>query len=253
MSLAIYDATKSQIQYGFESKNEPIIEKETHFIFDKLITILIAMSADKVKSIKMDTNVLSIVKPAYLFTSEHYSNLMNWLERLVQIKYPISDLDFGKLKIDFEHWYCELGGTDIQFDYHESYLLTPQEMADALGVSKVTINKYAKQGMELVENGTQRKYPKYLVEIMNDPTYSFLMRVNFQNKKMRNQSPQERLIEVNNEISVYQVKYGKKSCIDQFGEYDGDSMEDPTDYLRWKDLEEEQAELFKLIGGKHTK
>ena len=205
MSLAIYEATKNQIQYGFDNKAEPIIEKETHFIFDKLIMVLITMSADKVKSINMDRDVLSMVKSAYLFTSEHYSNLMNWLERLAHIEYPISDLDFGKLKIDFEHWYYELGGTSIQFDYHSSYLLTPQEMADSLGVSKVTISKYAKQGMELVENGTQRKYPKYLIEIMSDPTYSFLMRMNFQSKKMRNQSPQERLLEINNEISAYQI------------------------------------------------
>ncbi|WP_164523112.1 DNA-binding protein [Paenibacillus baekrokdamisoli] len=251
MSLAIYDATKTQIQTAFEHKNEPILEKETHFIFDKLLTVFITMSSDKVKSIKMDANVLSIIKPAYLFSPEHHANLLNWLARLIDIKMPLSDLDFGKLKIDFEHWYYELGGTEIQFEYHDSYLLTPAEAADALGVSTVTIHKYAKQGMEMVENSKHKKYPKYVVEIMKNANYSFLMRINYQNQKIRNQTPKERLKEVNAAITEFQVLYGTMHCKDQFGEYD-DSMDDPTDYYRWKDLEEEQAELFKLIGGRNS-
>lgn len=248
MSTAIYDVTKNQIQTAFESKNEPIIEKETHFIFDKLLTILMVLSADKVKSIKVDLSILETMKPAYLFSSEHETNLLNWLDRLVDIKLPLSDLEFGKLKIDFEHWYYELGGTNIAFEYHEAYLLTPAEAADALGVSTVTIYKYAKQGMELVENGTHKKYPKFVIEIMNVPTYSFLMRLNFQNKQLRNQTPRERLKQVNDGIFEYQSHYGKLFCKEYFGEND-DSMDDPTDYYRWRDLEEERAELEKLIFG----
>ncbi|MCD1260023.1 DNA-binding protein [Paenibacillus athensensis] len=251
MSLAIYRATKEQIQTAYENNNEPIIEKETHFIFDKLLTIFMAMSSDKVLSVKMNMSVLALIKPAYLFSAEHRTNLLNWLDRLAEMKLPLSDLDFGKLKIDFEHWYYELGGTEIQFEYHESYLLTPSEAADALGVSTVTIHKYAKQGMEMAGNGTHKKYPKYVIDIMKDPSYSFLMRMNYQTRKMRNQTPWERLKEVNDSITEFQLRYGKMHCKDQFGEHD-DSMDDPTDYYRWKDLEEEQAALFSLIGGKSS-
>lgn len=40
MTLTIYEETQEQIRRGYANRNRPIIEKETHFIFDKIFTIL---------------------------------------------------------------------------------------------------------------------------------------------------------------------------------------------------------------------
>jgi hypothetical protein len=165
MSKAVYDATQDQIQLGYANQNGPIIEKETHFIFDKIITSLFSLCHDKIMAVKLDRQVLTL-SAEYLLSDKHKKNLLKWLERLIQLEHPVSDLDFGKLKIDFENWYYELGGESIEFVYNDAYLLTPQEAADLLGVSKVTLNKYIKQGLECKDTTSHKKIPKYAIEIM---------------------------------------------------------------------------------------
>ena len=33
----------------------------------------------------------------------------------LEIEYPIDDLEFGKLKVDLEEWFYQIGGQDINF------------------------------------------------------------------------------------------------------------------------------------------
>lgn len=248
MSKTVYDATQDQIRIGYESRNEPIIEKETHFIFDKIITSLFSLCHDKIMAVKLDLKVLSL-SAEYLLSDKHKKNLLKWLERLMHLEHPVSDLDFGKLKIDFENWYYELGGESFQFLYHETYLLTPQEAADLLGISKVTLNKYIKQGLECMDTSSHKKIPKYAIEIMKDPVYSILMQMVAQKKKRQNQTFKERLTEINEEISEFQLKYRKQTFTEQFGNLIGDDLDDPSDYYRWKHLEEEMQGILRLSGG----
>lgn len=251
MSKTMYDYTQEQIYKGFESHNQLIIEKETDFIFNKLINNMVTVFHDKIDGIKLSSTVFTY-SDEYLFSEKHKKNLLKWLDRLVNLESPISDLDFGKIKIDFENWYYQLGGENIEFVFQKSYLLTPQEAADALGVSKVTLNKYIKQGLECLDNGSHNKIPKYAVEIMRDPVYSILMQHIAQERKIRNQSPKERLAEIYAEIADLQYKYSVTTPEEAFGAYNGDEMDDPTDYYRWKDLVEESKEIIKLGGGGHS-
>lgn len=248
MSEAIYQYTQDQIQKGFQSQNQLIIEKETDFIFNKLITNMISVFQDKIDGIKISNTGFSF-SSEYLFSEKHKNNLLKWLDRLVKLEVPATDLDFGKIKIDFENWYYHLGGEHIEFIYQDTYLLTPKEAAAALGVSKVTLNKYIKQGLECVENGTHNKIPKYTIEVMRDPIYSILMQALAQEKKIRNQTPADRFVEINHELSELQLKYKTTSFEEAFRHYNGDEMDDPTDYYRWKDLLEEMNEILKLGGG----
>lgn len=252
MSKGTFELTQKQIQIGYDEKNEQIIEKETEFIFNKIITSIIFLFSDKVMGVKMDIQSISL-SPSYLFSDKHKKNLFKWLERLINIDQPSTDMEFGKLKIDFENWYYQLGGETIEFLYYENYLITPQEAADALGVSKVTLNKYMKQGLESLDNGSHKKIPKYTVNLMKDPVYAIRMQMIAQEKKMRNRTPQERLQEINQEISEFQLKYGKPNFHEAFGEFTGDDMEDPTDYYRWKDLEDEMKGILQLRRGKDNR
>ncbi|MFC0216617.1 hypothetical protein ACFFK0_29910 [Paenibacillus chartarius] len=130
-----------------------------------------------------------------------------------------------KLKIDFENWYYQLGGEHIGFIYDEDYPLTPQEAAKALGVLKVTLNKYIKQGLECMDNSSRKKIPSYAIEILKDPVYAILMQKTAQEKRLRNQTPHERLAEINSEIAELQMKYGKETFEETFAGHNGDEME----------------------------
>ncbi|ACT02926.1 hypothetical protein [Paenibacillus sp. JDR-2] len=248
MSKALFDLTQSQIETGYKEHNDVIIEKETEFIFNKILKTLLLVFSDKIVGITMDKESLSLPSN-YLFSDKHHKNLIKWLNRLVLLEPPASDLEFGKLKIDYENWYYQLGGEKMEFIFHDEYLLTSQEAADALGVSKVTLSKYIKLGLDCCDTTSHKKIPRYAIELLKDPVYSIRMQMIAQEKKKSKQTPQERAKEINDELLELRVKYKGKSFKEIFGKYNGDEMDDPTDYYSWKSLEEELEEILKLGGG----
>ncbi|MFD0715484.1 DNA-binding protein [Paenibacillus sp. GCM10027626] len=248
MSKAIYDYSHEQIERAFEHRNQIVIEKETDYIFNKLLAAISTLFPDKLTGITISNDEFTFTTD-YLFSPKHKKNLFKWLERLRSMELPASDIDFGKLKTDFEIWYYELGGEHIEFNYPKSYLLKPSEAADALGISTVTLNKYVKQGLECLENGSQHKIPKHAVELLRDPIYGILMQMIAQKKKRLRQTPSERLAEIYQEIAELQLKYQKRTSKEAFSEFNGDEMDDPTDYYRWTDLEKEMEEILRIAGG----
>lgn len=249
MSLVIYEMTEQNIDIAYRDHNEHVIEKETDYILGKIVTIMLGIFSDKLKGITFDKSGIQF-NSAYLLSEKHHKNLLKWLKRLIAIEIPPSDLDFGKLKIDLENWYYQMGGEGIHFDYRENYLLTPKEASEQLGVSKVTLNKYIQQGLDCVDTTSHKKIPKYIIEIWRDPVYAIRLQMIAQEKKRRNQSPAERLQEINNDLTAFQVKYRSATYQEVFQEFDGDSMDDPSDYYTWRDLEEEKREIIEVLGGR---
>ncbi|PLT44294.1 hypothetical protein B8V81_2725 [Paenibacillus pasadenensis] len=246
MSRAVFDYAQEQIEMAYHEQNPVLLEKETDYVFTKLLASLSTLFPEQLVGISIKPFLFST---SHLFSSTHKNKLFKWLDRLYQLDLPASDMDFGKLKIDFELWYYELGGDFIEFSYQKSYLMKPSEAAEALGISTVTLHKYIKQGLECLDNGSQNKIPKHAVELLKDPVYGVLMQLIGQKKKRLHQKPAERLGEIYKEIAEYQIRYGAATVHEAFAEYDGDEMDDPTDYYRWKDLTEEITEILKDTGG----
>lgn len=249
MTTAIYEITEKNIQLGYKLGDMALIEKETDYILSKLTIVMQKVFRDKLKGIILDEKN-TFFDPKLLLSEEHKSDLLNWLDKLKNIEYPATDMEFGKLKIDFERWYYKIGGESITFIYHDSYLLTPKETAEKMQISKVTLNKYISQGLDCIDTTAHNKIPQYVVELWKHPLYAVRMQMMYQERLLREQTPEERLRVINNEITVFQIKYGVELCSEAFKEFDGDSMDDPTDYYTWKDLEEEKQEIFKFRGGK---
>jgi len=248
MSQVIYEITEKNIEVAYDEHNEHVIEKETDYILGKIVTIMLGIFSDKLKGITFDKKGIQF-NAAYLLSDKHRKNLLKWIKRIMAIETPPSDLDFGKLKIDLENWYYQLGGEGIHFEYEEDYLLTPKEASEQLGISRVTLNKYIQQGLECVDTTSHRKIPKYSIDIWKDPVYSIRLQMIAQEKKRLNQSPAERLQEISGELTELVVKYKSATYQEAFRDYDGDSMDDPTDYYTWRDLEEEKKEIIESLGG----
>lgn len=248
MSKAIYELTAKNIDYGYLNKDEHVIEKETDYIMAKIVTVMLSLFSDKIKGITFDKSGISF-DSKYLLSEKHKKSLSKWLNRLIQMELPRPDLEFGKLKVDFENWYYQMGGEEIYFEYHESYLLTPKEASEQMGISKVTLNNYIQQGLESVNTSSHRKIPKYVIDLWKDPIYAIRMQMIAQEKKLRNQSPSERLEEINKELTMLQIKHKATSYQEAFKDFDGDSMDDPADYYLWRDLEEEKREIIRILGG----
>ncbi|MCM3709380.1 helix-turn-helix domain-containing protein [Sporosarcina luteola] len=249
MSQAVYELTEQTIAAAYQKQNKNLIEKETDFIVSKMITTMISTNHDKIKGITISDLDLNIDNN-YLLSQKHINTLYKWLDRLYTMKAPVSDLDFGKMKVDFEYWYYQLGGHDIRFEYTDDYLLSSSEVANYLNLSRTTINKYINQGLiETVNTNSHKRIPYFIIEVWKDPVYSIRLQMIAQEKKLLNQTPLERLKEINSIISDLQLKYFAKTSQEAFIRYDGDSMDDPADYYTWQDLEEERDEILSSQGG----
>lgn len=249
MTTAVYEMTEKNIKLGFQIGDIALIERETDYILSKLTMVMQKIFKDKLRGILLDEKN-TFFDPKLLLSEEHKVDLLNWLDKIKRIEYPSTDIEFGKLKIDFEAWYYRIGGESVEFIYHEDYLLTPKDTAKLMGISKVTLNKYISQGLDCVNTTAHNKIPRYVVDLWKHPIYSVQMQMMHQERILRNQTPEERLKVINNEITELQIKYGYETVEEAFEQYSGDSMDEPTDYHVWKDLVEEKREIFKIKGGK---
>lgn len=253
MGLAMFEHTKTDIKEAYADNNLPKIGKETLYVFDRVVHFMLSSFKDRLKGITFETNDIHFDE-RYLRSQKNKDYMLNMFQFIHEVSLPVSDVDFGKLKVDVERWYYQMGGSGMYFDYHETYLMTPKDAAEILEVSNVTLNKYVKQGLEAIETTSHHKIPKHAVELWKDPVYAIKMQVLVQEKKLRNQSIEERLQEVRNEIMDWQKKYQAKTVQEAMDHRNidyMDEMDDPSDFRSWQDLEGEEMNILEeLIGGK---
>lgn len=252
MSVALLEQTKNDIHEAFQVNNLRKIEKETLYVYDRVVHFMLSAFRDRLKGITFETSGFDFDE-AYIQSKKNMEMMYKTLNFITQIKFPVSDFDFGKIKVDVERWYYRMGGEGMYFEYQEDYLITPRKAAELLGVSNVTLNKFMKQGLEAIDTTSHHKIPKHAVALWQDPVYAIRMQMLVQEKKLRNQTTEERLKEVLEEITDLQKEYKAKTISDALGKYkldDIDALDDPSNFRKWRDLEEEKKDLIKeLIGG----
>lgn len=249
MSLAVFEETKKEIEQAYMEHNKPKIEKETNYILSQLVMLMMGVFSDRLKSIYVNTQNLQF-NEMYITSKKNQTALLKWLERLVSLDHTLTDdYEFGKLKVDFEQWYYQIGGREITFDYHQSYLLKPSEAAKQLEVSTVTLNKYVKQGFEYINNKSHYRIPKHMIPLWHDTAYSIKVQMMYQQKKLWNQEPEERLKEVVEELLEFQVKYKADTVKEAFPTVDGNKDGALVDYYEWESLEDELHHLKEIVYG----
>lgn len=244
MSVALQEVVKQDIDRAYNEKIVSRMEKETRYILSQLVTMIMWNFEDRLEGIivkKFDFD------KDYLTSEQNRNMLMKWLQRMAEMNPNMSDLEFGKLRVDLESWIYRLGGKNVKFNYTEEYLLTPQEASKILGVSKVTVNKYIKMGLEAIDTTSHRKIPKHAVELWKNTIYSLKMQDLYNKRKMLTQTTEEKLMDVKEKILHFQKKYGKQTSAEAFEGCEIDELDNPYDYWEWRDLEKLERKLFKMI------
>ncbi|MFZ3579928.1 DNA-binding protein [Virgibacillus sp. DJP39] len=241
MSLAVIKETEKEIDLAYKHLNMPKIQKETSYILGQIFISMLRNFKERLKSISLDYNDDNF-NEAFIKSDKNRKALIKWLNQINHMG-PLEDYEFGKLKVDFEEWFYQIGGQQIEFEYQDSYLLKPKEAAEALGISTVTLNKYVKQGFEYIDHSSQNRIPKHMIYIWKDPFYSIKIQAFYQKKKILNQTPRERLKDVMDELVDFQMKYQATTVKQAFPSIDGDGMNTLADYYEWQSLEEEYTEL----------
>lgn len=242
MSFAVYEEAEKEIDLAYKELNKPKIEKETSYILSQLIVVMMGAFKERLKSITFDTQDFCFDE-VFITSNKNKKALLNWLNRMIGMSLPIDDYAFGKLKVDLEEWYYQIGGQNIVFEYQDSYMLKPKDAAKQLGVSTVTLNKYVKRGFEYIHSSSQNRIPQHMIYLWKDPVYAIKVQMLFHEKKLLNQKPEERLKEVIDELLEFQLKYRTETCSEAFVNLDGNEMNAIADYHEWEALEEEYREL----------
>ena len=252
MGLAMLANTHDDIQNAYDANDILKIAKETQYVFDRIVHFLLSTSRNRLKGITFESNEFKFNK-TYLLSINNKKHMIKMLRLLQNMQIPLTDLDFGKIKVDLELWHYRMGGDGIYFEYQDEYLITPKEAAKSLGISHVTLNKYMKQGLESIDTTSHHKIPKHAVELWIDPVYAIRIQLLAQERKIQMQTPEERLKEVQAEILELQKEFKVKSsneAINKLNVSHLDALDDPSILRHWQDLEEEQDDLLKeLIGG----
>ncbi|WP_407267745.1 DNA-binding protein [Radiobacillus sp. PE A8.2] len=251
MSLAVYEETGKDIDRAYKEQNKPKIEKETSYILSQLVMMMMGVFSDRIKSVHINTQHLHF-NEMFITSEKNRTTLLKWLERLISMDHPATDdYKFGKLKVDFEQWYYQIGGREISFNYHKSYLLTPSEAAEQLGVSTVTLNKYVKDGFEYIDHKSHHRIPKHMIPLWHDTVYAIKIQMMYQQRKLWNQKPEERLKEIVEELLEFQMKYKVDTVKEAFPTLDHNHNEEDSllDYYEWESLEEELRDLKNKVYG----
>lgn len=253
MSVAMLEHTKQDIENAYKTKNLLNIGKETLYAFHQVVHTMLSNCKDRLKGITFETHAIDFDQD-YLLSRQNKEQLMKTIQLAEQMTYPVSDVDFGKMKIDVERWYYKFGGGEMYFEYRDDYLMTPKRAAEILGVSNVTLNKYMKQGLEAVDTTSHNKIPTHAVVLWKDPVYSIRMQMLTQEKRLQKQTIEDELNEVREEIIDMQKQYKAKTvreAMDKYNIKNIDMMDDPADFRTWEDLEVEETKILEeLIGGK---
>lgn len=252
MGLALLENTHDDIQNAYNQNDILKVIKETEYVFGRMVHFLLGTSRNRLKGITFESIDFNF-NETYLLSMKNKTQMLKMLKLLQNPQLPMTDLDFGKIKLDLEQWHDRMGGDGIYFEYQEDYLITPKAAAKALGVSNVTLNKYMKQGFEALNTTSHQKIPKHAVELWQDPVYAIRTQLLAQERKIQNQTPEERLKEVQNDIIALQKEFKVKTsseAIEQLAVSSLDELDDPSTLRDWQDLEVEQEDLLKaLIGG----
>ncbi|UOQ86844.1 DNA-binding protein [Gracilibacillus salinarum] len=249
MSFAVYKETGKEIEQAFKEHNKPKIEKETSYILSQLVMMMMGVYSYRIKSIYVNTQQLHF-NYSFITSDTNRTALLKWLDHLASPNHPYTNnYEFGKFKVDVEQWYYQIGGKEIAFDYHQSYLLKPSDAAEQLGVSTVTLNKYVKQGFEYLNNSSHYRIPKHMIPLWHDTVYAIRVQMMFQQKKIWNQKPEERLKEVVDELLEFQMKYKADTVKEAFQKADKNDADTLPDYYEWESLEDELRDLKEKVYG----
>lgn len=241
----LLQATKIDIEAAYKNHDKIRIHKETTLIQFILLDSLEKLFPDRLNRVTPAYN--SMPNKQYIGSTNNKVQLNKWINFLSsKEKKTLTDTEFWNLKVDIENWFY-LINDKITFIYQEDYLLSPSQVAEQLSVSRVTVNKYMKQGMENIDTISHNKIPKHVVTVWKNPITALKMQMIYQSEKLKTNTAKNRFIQVAEDIAEYQNKYNAVLAKEIIPNNGIDYLEDSIDYYDWRQLEVEKKEITKGI------
>lgn len=176
MNEALVEQIKEDIERAFHNRDSIKIQKETLFIFDRVIHFLLSHGKNRLRGITFENNEINF-NEKYLLSKKNKSQIYRMLGEISEAKQYIKDSTFGRLRIDIERWYRHFGGEAIHFEYKRNYLITRQKATEFLGISIELLNEFTNQGLETTNTRDTRCIPMHAVVLWKNPVYAIRMQM----------------------------------------------------------------------------
>ena len=151
---------------------------------------------------------------------------------------------FAKVKYYLDKLFYDITEKGVLiYTYQKPYLISSSRLGSTLNISRATIHRYKELGLESVGNNSHKSYPKHNIFYWSDGIWASRIQALYQGFKLRNQSKEELIAEIEKELDKYKKEYGGtfeevfKDVIDPY------ELEEPDDYFDWRDLLEDFKKL----------
>ncbi|PEL13513.1 hypothetical protein CN601_03630 [Bacillus sp. AFS017336] len=251
MSTMTLKLTEEQLEQAIHEQDVVRYEKESLFLMNNLAVSMSEVYDDILRYV-MPKKVKFNLGPDLIKKEESITLLKEMME--ISTKIHEEKMDFNNVKIKFDTWFYQITSEGILvFDYDLRELMTITQASKELGVSRQMVYKYIERGLEAVGEKGQQKIPKHAIEAWKNPVMAFQIQWNYQMKRIRTQTIDERIEMINELIYEYEEQFGD-NFYKLFGSYtdeDIDRSSESVDIFDWKELEEEKRNLLmKRKGGK---
>ncbi|MDM5249398.1 helix-turn-helix domain-containing protein [Lysinibacillus sp. G4S2] len=246
MSLAVIQKTQESIDLAFQTKDADLLEKETQFLLYSLGDFIPDTFSESVRYIQLRETKL---KPAEKLMSDTIKLFFDQALELLDEKNQKKN-ELGAVKLAFEKLFLET--TDcgyIDYDYDIAELVSTEQAAEYLGVSKPTIYKYLNNGLEHKLINNVKKIPRVALKLWSDPATSFEMQWIHQEKKRRTQTLEEKLEVIQGRITEYEIEYGGEFEHLYGNKSDSliDGLDEAVDVFDWKGYIVQKNALLKQL------
>lgn len=252
MSVAVIKKTQQSIDLAFQTQDADLLEKETQFLLYSLGDSIPDTFSNSVRFVQLRKTKL---KSAKNFMSESYKiffhQVLDLLDRQSQIKN-----EFRNVKFVFEKLFLETTVEGyIEYDYEMSELVSTEDAALFLGVSKPTVYKYMDKGLEYIVINNVKKVPRAALELWSDPSIAFELQWIHQQNKLRKQTIEEKLEFVQSKITEYEIEFEGEfePLYGHLNDREIDGLDEAVDVFEWKEYIEQKNALFKQLKAKRGK
>lgn len=132
----------------------------------------------------------------------------------------------------------------LKYEYQRGYLHRSDRICSSLGISKSTLSRYVKLGLEVADTNTHYRYPAHVIYNWQNALEASRIQALYQAFKIRNRTTADIIKELQEENVKYEKNHGDKSFYDIYANVENpDELEEPEEYYDWKDVIEELEEL----------
>jgi|GEM_PF-1608518 len=246
MSLEVIKKTQQSIDLAFQSRDTALLEKETQFLLYSLGDFITNTFSDSVRFVQLrKTQLQSASKLMQEKNKPFFSQVLSLLSNQTFEKH-----DFKDVKLTFEKFFLQTTDVGyIEYEYNASELVSVEEAANFLEVTRPTVYKYMEKGLEHTAINNVKRIPRVALELWSDPDVALELQCIYQENKLRNQTIEAKLEYIQSKITELEIEFGGdfETLYGHLNSREIDGLDEAVDVFDWQEYIQQKKALLKQV------